>query len=76
MNGNFTGDLPSDFNYAPVVSLDHIWILFLLAIMKKLDILMTGISCAFLQSKCKEKIYTVAGREWGEEEGKILVLLK
>ena len=76
MNGNFTGDLPSDFTYAPVVSLDHIRILFLLAVMNDLDILMTDISCAFLQSKCKEKIYTIAGREWGEEEGKILILLK
>ena len=76
MNGNFTGDLPADFTYAPVVSLDYIWILFLLAVMNDLDILMIDISCAFLQSKCKEKIYMVAGRELGGGEDKILILLK
>ena len=36
-----------------------------------------GNSCAFLQSKCKEKLYTCAGEEWGPEiAGRILVLLK
>ena len=76
MNGNLTGELSSDFTYAPVVSLEFIQILFLLAAMNQLEVLMVDISCAFLQSNCKEKIYTVDGKEWGEDEGKILVLLK
>ena len=76
MNGNHTGDLPTDFTYSPVVSLDFIRILFLLAVMNHLDILMIDISCAFLQSKCKEKIYTIAGKEWGETQGQVLLALK
>ena len=33
--------------------------------------------CAFLQSQCKEKIYTIAGPEFGPKlQGKILIMNK
>ena len=35
------------------------------------------VSCAFLQSQCKEKIYTIAGPEFGPKlQGKVLVMNK
>ena len=63
--------------YAPVISLDFIRILFLIAVMNNLDVRMVDISCAFLQSKTKEKLYTRGGIEWGEEiAGRVLILAK
>ena len=38
---------------------------------------MTDVTCAYLQAMKREKVYTVAGIEWGEElAGCILLLLK
>ena len=77
VNGNVTRDMNPEDVYAPVISLDFIRILFLIAVMNNLDVRMVDISCAFLQSKTKEKLYTRAGIEWGEEiAGRVLILAK
>ena len=75
MNGNVT-PVANDV-YAPVASLEIIRILLLIAIMNGLDVKVIDVSCAFLQSKCEEKIYTIAGIEWGKDlVGQILLILK
>ena len=77
IGGNVTRAMETEEVYAPVVSIDFIRILFLIAVMNDLDVRMVDVSCAFLQSKCKEKLFTCAGEEWGPEmAGRILVLLK
>ena len=77
IGGNVTQAMGTEEVYAPVVSIDLIQILFLIAVMNDLDVRMVDVCCAFLQSKCKEKLYTRAGEEWGPElAGRIIVLLK
>ena len=63
MNGNVTPVVNAV--YAPVASLEIIRILLLIAI--SLDVKGIDVSCAFIQSKCEELIYTVAVIEWGED---------
>ena len=48
VNGSVTRVMQSDEVYAPVVNLDMIRILFLIAVMNGLDVLMVDVSCTFL----------------------------
>lgn len=67
IGGNVTQEIETDEVYAPVRSIDFIQILFSIVIMNDLDVRMVDISCEFLQSKCKEKLFTKAGMEWGQK---------
>ena len=75
-NGSQTED-PGDDIYSGVVGIDAVRLALFIAELNGFKICATDISCAFLQSKCLEKIYTRAGAEFGPElEGRILVMNK
>ena len=75
-NGSVTNKL-SDEIYSGVVGIDSVCIALLLAQLNGLQVCAGDISCAFLQSQCKEKIYTIAGPEFGPKlQGKVLVMNK
>ena len=51
--------------------------LLFIAVHNGLRVMMADVTCAYLQAMTKEKVYTIAGIEWGEElAGCILLLLK
>ena len=75
-NGSHTAD-PGDDIYSGVVGIDAVRIALFLGELNGLKICATDISCAFLQSKCLEKIYTRAGAEFGPQlEGRLLLMNK
>ena len=74
-NGNMVD--PSDDIYSGVVSIESLRISFLIAQLNDLNICAADISNAYLFAKAKEKVYFVAGKEFGKEmEGRILIIDK
>ena len=73
--GNWT-DTPKEDIYSGVVGMDTIRLGFTIAAMNDLDVCATDIGNAFLYGKTKEKVYVIAGPEFGELEGQRLVIDK
>jgi len=65
--GGHTTDTPSAITYSSVVSRDSVRICLLLAALNGLDILAGDIQNAYLTAPNREKIYTRAGLEFGQE---------
>ena len=68
---------PTDESYSGVVSLTTVRIMFLLATIGKMHLWAADIGNAFLNGITRDKLYIIAGPEFGpEREGKILILYK
>jgi hypothetical protein len=65
-----------DITFASVVSRDSIRIAFLIAALNDLEILSADISGAYLNAPCGEKVYTIAGKEFGPNKEGRPVLIK
>jgi hypothetical protein len=66
-----------DITFASVVSRDSIRIAFLVAALNDLDVLSADISGAYLNANAAEKVYTIAGKEFGpEKEGRVVVITR
>ena len=72
--GGHTTETPAALTYASVVSWDSVRIALTLAALNGLDILACDIQNAYLTAKCREKIWTVAGPEFGSDIGKIFII--
>ena len=76
MDGSKTEPPEGDI-FSPVVSLDIVRMVLFIAVHNNLQVRMADVTCAYLQANTKEKIYTMAGIEWGEDvQGCVLLLLK
>jgi hypothetical protein len=62
--------------YSSVVSRDSVRIGFLLAALNDLDLVAADIGNAYLQASTKEKIYAIAGPEFGELQGKTMIIVR
>jgi phage anti-repressor protein len=70
-------DIPLDSVYSGVVSLRGFWlVLFLAELNNDLQLWATDIGNAYLEAYTTEKVYIIAGPEFGESEGHILVISK
>ena len=69
-------ETPASLTYSSVVARDSVRIAFVLAALNELDIRACDIQNAYLTADCREKIYTIAGPEFGSERGKIMVCQK
>ena len=68
---------PTDDSYSGVVSLTTVRLMFLLATMNKLHLWAADVGNAFLNGITRDKLYIIAGPEFGpEREGKPLILYK
>ena len=69
---------PSSITYASVVSRDSVRIAFMLAALNDLDVQAADIGNAYLNAKCKERIWTVGGPEFRSFglQGKPLVIVR
>ena len=74
-DGHLT-DIPIESVYSGVVSLRGLRIVLFLAELNGLESWTTDIGNAYLEAKTKEKVYIIAGPEFGSLEGHILVIHK
>ena len=74
--GGHMTDPPKESTYSSVVSRDSIRIAFTLAALNDLDILSADVQGAYLNADTKEKIYTIAGLEFGSRAGRPAVIVK
>jgi Reverse transcriptase (RNA-dependent DNA polymerase) len=72
-DGHLT-DTPLESVYSGVVSLRGFRIVLFLAELNHLEIWATGIGNAYLEAFTSEKVFIIAGPEFGEREGHILII--
>ena len=68
-NGNKT-ETPAALTYSSVVSRDSVGIALLIASLNELELLACDIQNGHLTADCREKIYVIAGPEFGSETGR------
>ena len=69
-------DPPSTLTYASAVSRDSVRLFFLIAALNGLDVASCDIEGAYLNADCREKVFIIAGPEFGSEQGSIMVVRK
>ena len=74
--GGHLTDTPIDSVYSSVVSLRGSRLLMFIAELNECEIWATDIGNAYLESYTKEKVYIIAGGEFGEREGHTLIISK
>ena len=74
--GGHLTDTPIDSVYSSVVSLRGIRILAFISQLNEEKLWATDIGNAYLESLTKEKVYIIAGPEFGDREGHTLVVIK
>ena len=73
--GNHT-EIEKEDVYSGVVGLDTVRLAFQIAQMRGLQVCAADVGTAFLYGKTKEKVYIRAGKEFGANAGKILIISK
>jgi hypothetical protein len=87
MDGNFTRkarlvagghmtEAPASITYSSVVSRDSVRIAFMLAALNGLDVFAADVGNAYLNAPCREKIWTVAGLEFGSDAGNVMLVVR
>ena len=74
-DGHLT-DTPVESVYSGVVSLRGLRLMLFLAELNQLKLYSTDIGNAYLEAETKEKLYIIAGREFGQQQGHILIIHK
>ena len=74
-NGNLT-DIPIESVYSGVVSLRGLRLILFLSELNGLETWSTDIGNAYLEAVTKEKVFIIAGPEFGKLEGHVLVVYK
>ena len=69
--GGHMADTPTTLTYYSVVLRDSVRIALTIAALNEIDILSCDIQNAYLSAEWREKIWTLAGPEFGSEDGKI-----
>jgi hypothetical protein len=67
---------PDESIYSGVVSLRALRIIIFIAALNKLELWGADVSSSYLEAKTKEKVYIIAGGEFGRLEGHTLVIDK
>ena len=67
---------PTSITYSTVVACDSVRICLTIAALNELDILSADVENAYLTAPCKERVWIRAGAEFGELQGKILIVKK
>ena len=74
--GGHLTDTPVDSVYSSIISLRGIRIVAFLAELNGLNTWSTDVGNAYLESYTKEKVYIVAGPEFGERQGHTLIIVR
>ena len=73
--GGHTTKTPKQ-TYSSVVSRDSVRLAFLIAALNGLDLQAADIGNAYLNAECREKIWFEAGPEFGEDQGKCILIVR
>jgi hypothetical protein len=65
--GGHMTETPNSLTYSSVVSRESVKIAFLIAALNDLDLMSCDIGNAYLNAKCRERIWFVAGAECGPD---------
>ena len=74
--GGHLTEPPASITYSSVVSRDSVRIAFLLAALNNLDVLACDIGNAYLNAPCREKVWFVAGPEFGSRRGTVIRIVR
>lgn len=74
--GGHLTEIPTSQTYSSVVSRDSVRIALTIAALNGLDLLACDIQNAYLSAPCREKVYCIAGPEFGSEAGMTMVVRK
>ena len=74
--GGHTTENPAGLTYASLVSRDSVSIALTIAALNNLKVLPCDIQNAYLTAKCRDKIYTIAGPEFGSDVGKLMIVVR
>jgi hypothetical protein len=74
--GGHTTETPTSITYSSVVSRDSVRIAFLIAALNDVDIMACEVSNAYLNAPCREKIWFVAGPEFGSRQGQVVKIVR
>ena len=74
--GGHTTSTPSSITYSSVVSRDSVRIALTIAALNGLKVRACDIQNAYLTAPCREKIWTVAGPEFGSDAGKNMLIVR
>ena len=69
-------DPPASLTLASVISRDSVRIALIVAAFNDLRVLACDIQGAYLNANCRERIYTMAGPEFGSEQGSVMIAKK
>ena len=75
-SGHRTPDVPQEEVYSGVVAMETIRLAFLIAALNGLQVCAADVLTAFLYGKTREKVYVIAGPEFGEHAGKRMIIDK
>ena len=67
---------PTSMTYSSVVSRDSVRIALTLASLNSLEVSACDIGNAYLNAQCREKLWTIAGSEFGSEKGSVMVIAR
>ena len=76
VTGGHTTETPMSLIYFSVLSRDSVRIILLIAALNGLQVMACDIQNAYLTAKCREKIWTYAGPEFGSECGQPMIIKK
>jgi Reverse transcriptase (RNA-dependent DNA polymerase) len=74
--GGHVTDPPTSITYSSVVSRESVCIALLIVALNDLEILSADIQNAYLHAKCREKIWTRAGPEFGSDKGSVMIIAR
>ena len=72
--GGHKTEAPASITYSSVVSRDSVRIALTIAALNGLEILACDIQNAYLTAPCREKIWTIAGTEFGSKCGHLMLI--
>ena len=76
VTGGHLTDPPTHMTYSTVVSRESVRICLTVAALNGLDISACDIGNAYLNAETQEKVYFIAGSEWRDKQGRVVVIVR
>ena len=67
---------PASITYSSVVSRESVRIALMVAALNGMEVMTADIQNAYLHARCREKIWVLAGPEFGSEQGTIMIVVR
>jgi hypothetical protein len=74
--GGHMTEAPASITYSSVVSRDSVRLAFLIAALNDIEIIACDVGNAYLNAPCREKVWFVAGPEFGSRQGTIVKVVR